>query len=139
MPVRAVLYLREPFAFDGFGDDHRRPVHRFRRCHACQRVIDRGEVMAVDDQRAGAESLTPPLVGRDVPAEVRRAALSQPVHIDEGDQVVQLVIGRLVECFPHGAFGHLAVAAQHPDPVGQAIEVFPGQRESDAVGQPLAE
>ena len=78
-------------------------------------------------------------VGGAVPAEVGLAALAQAVHVEDADQVVELVVGRLVERLPDRAFGHLAVAEQHPDAVGQLVEVLAVQRHADADGQPLAE
>ena len=45
----------------------------------------------------------------------------------------------MVERLPDRAFGHLAVAEQHPDAVGQLVEVLAAERHADADGQALAE
>ena len=55
------------------------------------------------------------------------------------DQVVELVIRRLVERLPDGALGHLAVAEHDPDAIGQLVEVLAVEGHADADGQPLAE
>ncbi len=102
-----------------------------------QRLVDRRDVVAVDDEHARAERRRAGRVGVGVPAQVGRAALAQPVDVDHRDQVGQLVIRRLVQRLPDGALGHLAVAAQHPDAVRQLVEVLPGQRHAHPVGQAL--
>ena len=104
-----------------------------------ERLVDRAEVVAVDGDGAAAERLDPPGVRVQVPAQLGRAALAEPVDVDDRGQVGQPVVGRLVERLPHRALGHLAVAAQHPHPVRQLVEVLAGQRDADAVGQPLAQ
>ena len=103
------------------------------------RLVDGGEVVPVDRQHPGAERLHPARVLRQVPAEVGRAALAEPVDVGDHDQVRQLVVGGLVERLPDGALGQLAVPAQHPDPVREPVQVPARQRDPDAVGQPLAE
>ena len=47
--------------------------------------------------------------------------------------------GRVLERLPDRSFGHLAVAAQHPDAVGQLVEALAGERDADADRQALAE
>jgi hypothetical protein len=69
----------------------------------------------------------------------RLAALAEPVHVDDGREVVELVEGRVLERLPHGAFGDLAVAAEHPGAVGQAVELLAGERDSDPVRNALAQ
>ena len=40
---------------------------------------------------------------------------------------------------PHRALGHLRIAAQDPDAVGNLVQVLAGQRDPDAYGEPLPE
>lgn len=47
----------------------------------------------------------------------RRVALAQPVDVQDGHQVVQLVVGGEGHRLPHGALGELAIAEQAEDPV----------------------
>ncbi len=95
--------------------------------------------MPVDGQHPGAERLQPARVSGDVPAEVGLSTLAEPVDVGDRDQVGQPVVGRLVEGFPDGALGELAVPAQYPDAVGQPLQVLACQRDAHAVGQSLAQ
>ena len=138
MPVFAVLDLRKTAALAGAGqDDGRLMAGQVARLG--QGRVDRGDVVAVDGEHPRAERRRAGGVGVHVPAQVGGAALAQPVDIDHRDQVGQLVVGRLVQGLPDRALGHLAVAAQDPDPVRQLVEVLAGQRHAHAVGQALAQ
>ena len=138
MPVLPVLHFGGAAALEGAGQDDGRPfaAEVARLGHG---LVDRRDVVAVDLEHPGAERLGPAAVGLQVPAEVGGPALAEPVDIDEGDQVGQLVVRGLVEGLPHRPLGHLAVTAQHPDPVRQLVQVLAGQRDADAVGQALPE
>ena len=102
-----------------------------------QRLVDGGQVVAVDDEHPGAERRRAGGVAVQVPAQVGGAALAEPVDVDDRDQVGQLVVRGLVQRLPDGALGHLAVAAQGPDPVRHLVQVLAGQRHAHRVGQPL--
>ena len=102
-------------------------------------AIDGVEIVAVQLDGVPAEGAGAGGVGGAVPAEVRLAALAETVHVEDADQVVELVVRRLVERLPDGALGHLAVAEHDPDAIGQLVEVLAVQRHADADGQPLAE
>ena len=71
--------------------------------------------------------------------ELGRAALAEPVDVDDRDQVGQLVVRRLVQGLPDRALGQLAVAAQHPHPVGSSSRYLPASATPTRVGQALAE
>ena len=45
----------------------------------------------------------------------------------------------MLEGLPHRAFGHLTVAAEHPDTGGQAVEVLGGESHANADRQALSE
>jgi hypothetical protein len=45
----------------------------------------------------------------------------------------------VLEGLPHRALGHLAVAAQRPDPVREPVEPLAGERDSDGEGKTLPE
>ena len=88
---------------------------------------------------AGAEGLEAPLVEVDVPTEVGRSALPEPVDVGHHHQVGQFVIGRLVDGFPDRSLGQLAVAAEHPHPERKVLEVPAGEGDADTVRQTLAQ
>ena len=102
-------------------------------------VVDLLEVVPVDDDGAAAERLDAPAVRLQVPLQLGRPRLPEPVHVDDHREVVQLVVRRLVEGLPDRALGHLAVPAEHPDAEAGLVEPLAGQRDADAVGQPLPE
>jgi hypothetical protein len=52
--------------------------------------------VAIDNERARAERFTPLLVDLDVPAEISRSTLPQPVDVRH-DKIGELVIRRLVD------------------------------------------
>ena len=136
VPALAVLHLRKPLSLEGAGHDHgglARAAHR-RQC-----LVDLAEVVPVDGDGTAAERLNPFGICLQIPAQLGRPALAEAVHVDDRGQVAQPVVGRLVQRLPHRPFRHLAVAAQHPHPVRQLIEIPPGQRHPDSVGQPLAQ
>ena len=103
------------------------------------RLVDGGQVMPVDGQHPGAECLHPALVVLKVPADIGLAALAEPVDVGHHDHVGQVVIGGLVEGLPDGTLGEFAVSAQHPDPVGEPLQVLACQRDPHAIWQPLAQ
>ena len=139
MPALLVLDLGEAAALDGPGQDHGRLVRRCR-CGLGQGVVDRRRGRGRRSRSARQPNAsTRRRVGVEVPAELGRAALAEPVDVDDGGQVGQLVVRRLVERLPDRALGHLAVAAQHPHVVRQLVEVLAGQGDADGVGQALAE
>ena len=78
-------------------------------------------------------------VAVEVPFELGRAALAQPVDVDNGGEVAELVVAGLVERLPDRAFRGLAVPAQHPGVVVEPVQVAAGQAHADRVGQALAE
>ncbi len=136
VPALAVLHLGEPLSLEGAGQDHRGLA---RVAHGRERLVDLAEVVPVDGDGTAAERLNPFGICLQIPAQLGRAALAEAVHIDDRGQVVQPVVGGLVERLPHRALGHLAVTAQHPDAVGQLVEIPAGEGDADPVRQALAE
>ncbi len=138
MPVLPVLDLGEAAALQGAGQDDGRLLAG-QVAGLGHGLVDRGDVVAVDDEHPGAERGRAAAVGVQVPGELGGAALPEPVDVHDGDEVGELVVRGLVQGLPDGPFGHLAVAAQDPDPVRQFVQVLTGQRHADGVGQALAE
>ena len=136
MPPLSVLDFVEPTALAGAGQDDGGPVRAGR---VGQGRLDLTEVVAIDGNGPAAEPLDPAGVRLQVPAQLRRAPLTQPVDVDNGGQVVQPVVGGLVERLPHGALSHLTVATQHPHSERELVEIPAGQSHSHAIGQPLTE
>ena len=78
--------------------------------------------MAVDDQRRPAKRLG--LVLEALPALLRRdvVALAEPVAVEDGDDVGELLVGDEVHRLPDLAFARLAVADQAIDRLVDAVE-----------------
>ena len=131
----AVLHGAHALALDRARDD------RDRLAVARQRllvgVVDLRDVVAVDLERAPPERLRPPRVGGGIPAQHRLAALAEAVDVDDRDQVVQRLVAGVVKGLPDRTLGHLAVATEHPDPVGQPIQALAGERDPDGARQAL--
>ena len=102
-------------------------------------VVDLFGVVAVDLDRVPAEGLGAGGVVLAVPAVHRLPGLAEAVHVEDGCEVVELVVGGVLEGLPHRALGHLGVAAEHPDPVGKFVQVLAGECYADAYRQSLAE
>ena len=134
VPAALVLDLRVPLALERLGDDRRRlPARRLR---LAVRGVDLLHVVAVDLDRMPAEGAQAVGVRGQIPAVHGLSALAEPVDVDDRGQVVELVEGGVFGCLPHRALGHLAVAADHPDPERQAVEPLPGERHPDPIGSP---
>jgi len=138
VPALPVLDLGEASALAGTGQDDGRPFAAEVACPG-DGLVDRGDVVTVDGVHPGPERLRPAAVGIGVPGKLRGAALAEAVDVDDGDEVGQLVVRGLIEGLPHRPFGHLAVAAQDPDPVGRLVQVLACQRHADSVRQALPE
>ena len=136
MPALSVLDFVEPAALAGAGQDHGGPV---RAGHVAEGLLDLTEVVAVDGDGPASEPLDPAGVRLQVPAQLRRAPLTEPVDVDDRGQVVQPVMGGLVERLPYGPFCHLAVATQHPHPERELVEIPAGQSHPHSIRQPLTE
>src|SRR5207248_1236234 len=80
--------------------------------------VDGGDVVAVADDRVPAEGPGPLGVGVEVPAVHGLARLAQAVDVDDGGDVVEAVVGGVLERLPDGALGDLRVAAQHRHEIG---------------------
>jgi hypothetical protein len=93
----------------------------------------------VDLDRVPAEGASAPREHSRVAAHHRLAALTEPVHVDHRGEVVEPVVGRVLERLPHRALGELGVAAKHPDAIREAVEVLARDGHADADGQSLAE
>ena len=74
----------------------------------------------------------------EVVAELGRLALAERVDVDDGAEVVQLVVRGRVGRFPDRAFGNLAVAEQDVGAIGRA-DAPRVQRDADGRADALAE
>ena len=139
LAVEPVLVLDRlhTLALHGARDDNRRLALGL----DCLRVraIHLVDVVAVDGDRVPSERLGTGDVLLDLPAHHRLAALAEAVHVEDRGQVVELVVRRVLERLPHRSLGELAVTAQHPHPIGEVVEVLPGDPDADADRQPLPE
>ena len=88
-------------------------------------VDERGDVVAVDPQRLPPERL--PFVGDRFGAQdaFGGAVGLQGVDVDDGGQVVQVVVGGLQRCLPGGALVELAVGQQVEHPGRVALVAQP--------------
>ena len=135
VPALGVFDLAKPPAFAGAGQDHSGPIGLGR---IREGLFDFAEVVAVDRHGPATEPLDAPGVGVDIPAQFGGPTLAEAVHVHDDGQVVQVVIGRLVECLPNGPLSQLAVTAKHPDPERQLVEVAAGHSDPDGIRQSLA-
>ena len=139
LAVEPVLVLdgRDALALDRASDDD---CGSSRRCDRLrERAVDLLDVVTVDRDRVPAERASAGDVDVEIPADHRLAALAQPVDVEDRGQVVELVVGRVLERLPHRAFGHLAVAAEHPGSRRHAVEALRGERRADPDREPLSE
>ncbi len=124
-------------ALDGLRNDHRRRAGRLDGPGVG--TVDGCRVVAVDLDRVPAERLRPSRVGVEIPLVHGRAGLAEAVDVDDGDEVVELVVGGVLECLPDAALRHLRVTAQHPDAVRQSVELLAGERHAHGDRQTLAQ
>src|SRR5437762_13648148 len=89
-------------------------------------AVDRVAVVAVDLDRVAAERPRAVRVRVEIPAVHRLAALAEPVHVEDRDEVVELVEGGMLEGLPLRAFGDLAVATERPDAEREPVEPLAG-------------
>ena len=137
MPALLVLDRLHALALDRPRDHDGRLPRRRRRLGV--RGVHRLDVVAVDLDRVPAERLGPRAVVVELPLVHRRAALPEPVDVEDRRQVVELVVPGVLERLPDRPLGGLAVAAEHPDPVREPVEVLARDRHPDPDRQPLAE
>src|SRR4029079_16460830 len=88
--------------------------------------------------RVAPESLRGLGVGVEIPAVHRLAALAEPVHVHDRNEVVELVEGGMLERLPLRALADLAVAAKVPAAERQPVEPLARERHPYGVRQPLA-
>ena len=136
MLVLLVLDRGDAGALLGAGEDHRRAVGGER-----LRVggVDRLEVVAVDLLHVPAAGRGARRQRGGVPLVHGRAALAEPVDVDDRDQVVEAGVAGVLEGLPHRALGELGVAAEDPDPEVGLLEPLAGERDPDRDRQALAE
>ena len=137
VPAALVLQLRVALALDRLGDDRGRTTGG--RLRLAVGRVDLLDVVPVDLDRVPAERAEALGVRGEIPAVHRLAALAEPVHVDDRGQVVELVEGGVLGRLPHRSLGHLAVAADHPDPEREPVELLAGERHADADRETLAE
>ncbi len=137
VPAVLVLDLRVALALDRLGDDRGRLARR--RLGLLVGRVDLLDVVAVDLDRVPAARFEPAREVGEVPAVHRLAALPEAVDVDDRRQVVERVVGAVLDRLPHRAFGHLAVAADHPDAKRQLVELLARERHPDPDRQPLSE
>ena len=137
VPAGLVLDRLDALALDRPGDHDRRLAGRARGLRV--RAVHRLDVVPVDLDRLPAERVRAVAVDVEVPADHRLPALAQAVDVEDRGQVVELVMGGVLESLPHRAFGHFAVAREHPHARGEPVEVLRCERHSDAERQALAE
>src|SRR5437762_2472105 len=90
------------------------------------RSIDRLEIMAIDLDRVPSKCASAGSIGIAVPAQLGLASLAEAIHVQDGSEVVELVVAGMIEGLPLGAFRHLAVTQQYPGSERQLIQIIPG-------------
>src|ERR671922_182014 len=105
VPAVLVLDLLRALALDRARHDHDGLAGDLERLGV--RAVDHLDVVAVDLDRVAAECARPVRVRVEVPAVHRLAALAEPVDVEDPDEVVELVVGRVLERLPLRALGDL--------------------------------
>jgi hypothetical protein len=136
VPAVDVLERVEPAGLVGAGQ-HDRRAPGLGRLGECR--VDGHRVVPVDLADVPAEGGEASVVGTQVAAELGGTAHSQPVDVDDHGEVGEAEVRGLVGGLPHRAFSQFAVAAEHPDAVGQPVESLPGEGDPDRGGQALSE
>src|SRR5579862_674942 len=123
VPGGHVLHVRHALALDGVGDDDARAV--MRGAGAAEGLEQRGHVVAVDLGDRPVEGA--PFRGQRLQPHdlvVARVAL-QLVVVDDGAEIVELVMRRAHRAFPYLALLQLAVAQERIDARGAVLELEP--------------
>ncbi len=94
----------------------------------CICLVDFFVVMSVNDDGVPTKATSTSCICIRIPAKISLTALSQTVHVDDCNEVIELVVGCLIETFPDGAFRHFAITTQDPDVIGQLVKIFSCQR-----------
>ncbi len=137
MQSLAVLDGRHALALEGAGED--RGGLSGGGPGLAEGAVDRADVVPVDLDGVPAEGLEAAGVGVQVVAVPGRSALAEPVDVDDRGEVVEMLVRRVLGRLPHRALGQLAVPAQHPHPVADAVQALARERDADADRQSLAE
>src|SRR5690606_21773245 len=132
----AVLHGAHARALAGPGQDDDGPSPGGERLLV--RLVDAVRVVAVDLDRVPAERAEPARVRAGVPAVPGGAVLAETVDVHDRDQVVQAGVAGVLGRLPDRALGQFAVAAEHPDAVGQAFQLA-RHRHADPDRQALTE
>ena len=135
MPAVFVLDLAEALALDGARDHDRGLAGGLARLLQC--LIDLLQIVAIDHDGAASERLDPVPVMVGLPFVFGRAALAEPVDIEDGGEVRQPVVAGLVESLPDGALRQLAVAGKCPHVIGQLVQLAAGEGDADCDRQSL--
>src|SRR4029453_9312106 len=105
VPAALVLDRLDALALDRPRDNQGRAARRLG--GLAVGAVDLLDVVPVDLDRVPAEGAGPLDVRAGVPALHRLAALPEPVDVEDRTQVVELVVGRVLERLPDGSLGGL--------------------------------
>ena len=136
MPALLIRQKRDAGTLLGAGDDQRR---------ACRTLggaicrIDRCRVMTIDDRRLPSEGACARRIALALPAQHGRSTLAEAVHVQDRDQIGQVVETSQLKGLIDAAFGHLAIAKQHPEAILCPVEALGRQRHADGCRQSLTE
>ena len=129
MPVDLIFHKGNTFSLNGFGNDAGWFALAFLRCH--QGVVNGFIVMSVNAENIPSESTEFVLKRSRTDYLGCRAVDLQAVFIDNGTQIVAVIMGGSHGCFPDLAFFRLTVADQAVDAVGISVQ-FIGQAHADS-------
>ena len=107
VPVHQVLNLGKVLPLEGLGDQTGRLVRDG--LGLGEGLAELEDVVTVHHDGVEAERLEPPPVGVHVVLQGRGVGLAEPVHVDDGAEVVELVVAREVERLPDVALHALPV------------------------------
>src|SRR5207245_2277094 len=97
------------------------------------------QVVPINFNRMPAEGSGSLSISFAIPAQLSLSALTQAVHVKNGDQVVQLAVARVIKGLPHRPLSHLAVSQKDPNSIGEFFEMLAHERDAHSDGNPLTE
>lgn len=137
VPIDQVFDFGKEFTLERFGHDGCGLAFGGRRFE--ERLAQLFDVVAVDDDRVEAEALDAFAIRVHVVLQQSRLRLAQTVDIEDGAQIVQIVVRGEIQRLPDRAFGALAVADDAVGSVRGFVVVLAHVRHAAGDGQPLAQ
>src|SRR5579859_2445030 len=99
VPVLLVFEKRDASPFDRLRDNYDRTGRVVQSVGIC--AINRVEIVSIDFNRLPAKRASAGGVSGAIPAQVGLSTLTQSVHVQDGNQIIQRVMARVVKSLPN--------------------------------------